>query len=51
MKPGERLMPVREIQYESSPMMRKKEPWPKGTDKDVTLLSVKGLSKHYSTRT
>jgi peptide/nickel transport system ATP-binding protein len=50
MKPGERLMPVREIQYESSPMMRKKEPWPKGTDKDVTLLSVKGLTKHYSTR-
>jgi peptide/nickel transport system ATP-binding protein len=50
MKPGERLMPVREIQYESSPMMRKKEPWPKGTDEDVTLLSVKGLTKYYSTR-
>ena len=50
MKPGERLTPVREIRYESSPMMRKKEPWPKGVDKDVTLLSVKGLIKQYSTR-
>jgi len=50
MKPGERLTPVREIRYESSPMMHKKEPWPDSTDTDVTLLSVKGLIKHYSTR-
>jgi len=50
MKPGERLTPVREIRYESSPMMQKKETWPEGTSKDVTLLSVKGLTKHYSTR-
>jgi len=50
MKPGERLTPVREIRYESSSMMQRKEPWPEDADKNVTLLSVKGLTKHYSTR-
>ena len=50
MKAGERLTPVHEIEYESGPLMSAKEPWPDGVDKKAKLLSVKGLTKHYTTR-
>ncbi len=50
MKTGERLTPVHEIDYESGPLMSAKEPWPSGLDEDATLLSVSGLTKHYTTR-
>lgn len=50
MKAGQRLTPVHEIEYESGPLMRAKEPWPGELDEDATLLSVSGLTKHYTTR-
>ncbi len=50
MKAGERLTPVHEIDYESGPLMSAKEPWPSDLDKEATLLSVNGLTKHYTTR-
>ena len=50
MKPGERLTPIHEIQYETGPMIETHEPWPEGTKEDVNLLSVNGLTKSYTTR-
>lgn len=50
MKEGERLTPVHEIEYESGPFMSAKEPWPDDVDPNATLLDVKGLTKHYTTR-
>lgn len=50
MKPGERLMPLREIELRSSATMAPKEPWPKDVDAIGPLLDVRHLTKRYTTR-
>jgi len=51
MKPGERLMPLREIELRSSATMAPKEPWPKDNDAIIgPLLDVRNLTKRYTTR-
>jgi ATPase components of various ABC-type transport systems, contain duplicated ATPase len=50
MKPGERLMPLREIELRSSATMAPKEPWPKDVDAIGPLLDVRNLTKRYTTR-
>ncbi|WP_119418824.1 ABC transporter ATP-binding protein [Desertibaculum subflavum] len=49
MQPGERLVPIREIESEMGHLMQRKEPWPEGADA-APLLDVKGLSKRFSIR-
>ncbi len=50
MKPGERLKPLREIRYESGPLMSAKTPWPREADSAGPLLSVRNLTKSFTTR-
>ena len=50
MKPGERLMPLREIDHQSGPMMAAKEPWPAGADDTGPMLAVEGVRKSFRTR-
>ncbi len=50
MKPGERLVPVREVEHETGPLLAAKEPWPEGADKAGPLIAVKGVSKRFRTR-
>jgi peptide/nickel transport system ATP-binding protein len=50
MKPGERLMPVREIKPKTGNLLAAKEPWPPNADAAGPLLSVKGLSKTFRIR-
>jgi peptide/nickel transport system ATP-binding protein len=49
MKPGERLVPIREIESEMGHLMQRKEPWPEGAD-EAPLLEVKSLTKRFSIR-
>jgi peptide/nickel transport system ATP-binding protein len=49
MKPGERLVPIREIKSEGGRLLRRKEPWPVGADA-APLLEVRGLTKRYGGR-
>jgi peptide/nickel transport system ATP-binding protein len=49
MKPGERLIPLREIHAEAGELLKQKEPWPEGAG-DAPLLTVEHLSKSFSTR-
>jgi peptide/nickel transport system ATP-binding protein len=48
MKPGERLVPLREIETETGHLLSAKAPWP--GDADSTLLSVSHVSKRFSIR-
>ncbi|MGE0745088.1 MAG: dipeptide ABC transporter ATP-binding protein [Rhodospirillales bacterium] len=50
MKPGERLVPLREIKHETGHLLAAKEPWPAGTDPRTPLLEVKGVSKRFRLR-
>jgi len=50
MKEGERLTPIREIKYETGPLMAGSKPWPRDAGEEVNLLKVKGLTKTYTTR-
>jgi peptide/nickel transport system ATP-binding protein len=50
MKEGERLVPLREIEAKSGPLMAGKEPWPEGSDTIWPLLSVQNLTKVFTTR-
>ncbi|MBM3597806.1 MAG: ABC transporter ATP-binding protein [Alphaproteobacteria bacterium] len=50
MKPGERLVPLREIKHESGQLMVKKEAWPEGADDAGPLISVRGITKSFSIR-
>tara|TARA_Y100001960_G_scaffold283413_1_gene318476 strand:+ start:200 stop:2092 length:1893 start_codon:yes stop_codon:yes gene_type:complete len=50
MKIGERLVPLREIKTEGSKLLKSKEPWPDTEAARAPLLSVKHLSKEFSTR-
>jgi peptide/nickel transport system ATP-binding protein len=50
MKPGERLVPLREIKHQSGPAMVAKEPWPEDADAAGPLLDVRNVLKRYTTR-
>ena len=50
MKPGERLVPLREIKSDAGHLMAAKEPWPENADKAGPILAVEGLSKTFHTR-
>ncbi|MDP6571881.1 MAG: ABC transporter ATP-binding protein [Rhodospirillales bacterium] len=50
MKPGERLVPLREIDHQSGPMLAVKEPWPAGADDAGPMLAVEGIRKSFRTR-
>ncbi len=50
MQPGERLVPIREIETKSGQLLAAKEPWPADADKAGPLLSVKGVSKSFRIR-
>ena len=50
MKPGERLVPLREIQHQTGPAMAAKEPWPEGADAAGPLLDVRNVVKRYTIR-
>ena len=50
MKPGERLVPLREIKAEGGQLLKSKEPWPDTEAARKPLLSVKSLSKGFTTR-
>ena len=49
MKPGERLVPIREIESHAGRLLRQKDPQPQ-TDSAVPLLKVDHLSKSFATR-
>ena len=50
MKPGERLVPLREIKSEHSRLMAEKPAWPEGADAAGPLLAVKGITKSFQIR-
>ena len=50
MKPGERLMPVREIKPKTGNLLAAKTPWPDGADAAGPLLRARGLSKTFRIR-
>ena len=50
MKAGERLVPLREIKAEGGQLLKSKEPWPDTEAARKPLLSVKSLSKEFTTR-
>ncbi len=50
MQPGERLVPVREIEHETGSLMAGKQPWPAGAADRAPHLSVRGLTKHFTIR-
>ncbi len=50
MKAGERLVPLREIKAEGGNLLKSKEPWPNTEAARAPLLSVKNLSKEFTTR-
>ena len=50
MKPGERLVPIREIKSEGGALLRRKAEWPEGADAAGPLLEVAGLTKRFTIR-
>lgn len=50
MKPGERLVPLREIKTKGGPLLKKRDSVPSLPDTEGPLLSVKNLTKRFSTR-
>ena len=50
MKAGERLVPLREIKAEGGNLLKSKESWPNTEAARAPLLSVKNLSKEFTTR-
>jgi peptide/nickel transport system ATP-binding protein len=50
MKPGERLVPIREIETKSGKLLASKEAWPAEAEQAGPLLSVKGISKRFQIR-
>jgi len=50
MKPGERLVPIREINTGRSELLARKESWPEGADAAGPLVSVKDLTKRFTIR-
>ena len=47
MKPGERLVPLREIKAETGQLMAAKEPWPEDADKAGPLLKIDHIKKTF----
>jgi len=50
MQPGERLVPIREIESASARLLAAKEPWPAHADAAGPLLSVRNVSRHFQLR-
>ena len=50
MKPGERLVPLREVNADAGHLLKAKEPWPDDADAAGPILSVDGLSKAFAIR-
>jgi peptide/nickel transport system ATP-binding protein len=50
MKPGERLVPLREIRAQAGELLRRKEAWPEQANGSGPLLRVEHLSKAFETR-
>jgi peptide/nickel transport system ATP-binding protein len=50
MKPGERLVPIREIETRSGKLLASKGSWPADADRAGPLLSVRGISKSFQIR-
>ena len=50
MKPGERLVPIREIKAEPGGLLQRREPWPEDMDRRRPLLEVKNLGKTFRSR-
>jgi peptide/nickel transport system ATP-binding protein len=50
MRPGERLVPIREIESASARLLAAKEPWPADADAAGPLLSVRNISRHFKLR-
>ncbi len=50
MRPGERLVPIREIETKSGKLLAAKETWPADADRAGPLLSVKDVSKRFQIR-
>jgi len=50
MQPGERLVPIREIESASARLLAAKEPWPADADAAGPLLSVRNVSRHFQLR-
>ena len=51
MKPGQRLVPLREIKHQASATITDKEPWPESADTSGPLLDVRNVVKRYTTKT
>ena len=49
MKPGERLIPLREVEYSTGHLMADKAPWPEGAD-EAPLIQLRNLTKSFTTR-
>ena len=50
MKPGERLVPIREIKSEGGKLLAAKEPWPANGDDAGPLLRVEHITKRFTIR-
>jgi len=50
MQPGERLVPIREIESANARLLAAKEPWPADADAAGPLLSVRNVSRHFQLR-
>jgi peptide/nickel transport system ATP-binding protein len=50
MRPGERLVPIREIESASARLLAAKEPWPADADAAGPLLSVRNVSRNFQLR-
>ncbi len=50
MKPGERLVPLREISADAGRLLKQKEPWPESARAAGPLLDVSHLCKSFETR-
>ncbi|PPR60088.1 MAG: Glutathione import ATP-binding protein GsiA [Alphaproteobacteria bacterium MarineAlpha4_Bin2] len=50
MKPGQRLVPLREIKHQASATITDKEPWPESADTSGPLLDVRNVVKRYTTK-
>ena len=50
MKPGERLVPVREVKHETGALLARKEAWPVAGEQPVPHLEVRAVSKGFAIR-
>ena len=50
MKPGERLQPLREVEFQTGPLLKDKRPWPPDAESAGPHLSVRNLRKTFQIR-